>query len=118
MFFKSVTLNVLCFKNPCDLKILSCDGRLIEKLKTRSISSKICFCIRGQFIRLKATYKNHTEYKTIYLCEKRCQDIFVNFAFNTSISQRVFNVITLTDATYGFPVKNALLSFRQTAFDF
>ena len=111
MFAKKLCLDIYCSKFPCQLTILSCDGDL-KNVTIQSNISKFCFCTKSCAIRLLASHNGQTIHQTIYLTNLLCQKNFVNFVFDRTILQISNNIITLTDANYGFPIANALLNFK------
>jgi len=112
MIYKLVILNVFCVSKPCSLTIVSNNGNVIKKVTLKAINSKICFCTKEQSFKLIARYSNQTIYKTMCINNLRCQNIFVNFVFNSQLSQRISSEIKLLDANYGFPVTKAVLNFK------
>ena len=113
MCCKTVNLNIFCLNTPFKLTIMSCGDKVIENEVIRARCTKICVHTRQRYIKLFAWYNNQTVYHKICLSDARCQNIFVNFVFKKVFSKMVFSTITLTDAIYGFPVKSALLEFKQ-----
>ncbi len=113
MSFKSVTLNVCCSKIPCNLLIISANGHIIQKKLINSFKSKLYFCTRDCEIKVIAKLKDKTFYKTICLNNFKHQNICVNFTFNTVLSQKILNTISLLDANYNFPISKAILNFKQ-----
>ena len=111
MLEKLVILNIKSVQKPLKLTIFWDDN--VKKEIVCKKKTKFCICLKGDFVRLVAKYNNQTYLKTIYLKNFRCQNVFVNFMFNTTISQKTSGIITLTDLIYGFPVKKALLNFKQ-----
>ena len=110
---KLIFLNVCSFQIPCKIIILSPKNEFLEELTLKSFCSKINICTKGEILKLVAKHKNQTVYKTIYLSDFACQNVFANFAFDKSFSNRILRLITLKDANYGFDVLQAILSFKQ-----
>lgn len=113
MFNKLVVFNVLCSKIPCEIKINSCNNKLIKKTILKAKKSKFCVCANCCFLKVIAKYKNLIYFKTIYLNGLTCQNVFLNFSFSTKLYKSQTNLITLRDANYGIPVKRALLNFKH-----
>jgi hypothetical protein len=114
MFFKSIVLNIVCSKTPCKLTVLSCDDKIIEEFVAQSYFSKFCIRTKRQTIKLIAQYENHTICQTIRLCNKLCQTACLSFSFDTILPQKQLVFVNLSDATYGFPIKNAILNFKKS----
>ena len=113
MLFKKVALNIVCLSYPTTLSIFDCNNCLIKKQKIESNCTRICFYTKSKSVKLVARHKNQTVYKTIFLNCCRCQNIFVNFAFNEIVLQNYIISITLLDANYSFPVESAVLNFKK-----
>ncbi len=113
MISKAVFLDVICHKKPYYLTIMIDDCFMLKKAKINSFSSKFCICTKNERLTIIASYKTQAVYKTIYLNNKPCENICVNFLFNKTFSQRSNNIIKLLDVNYGFPVEKALLNFKQ-----
>ncbi len=118
MICKSVVLNILCFKTPCCLTIISDNGHIIKKTTLKYISSKICFCTNSKSIKLIARYNCKTICKTIYLSTSRCQNSFANLLFDTNPFNQSVKIIILLDANYGFPISKAIINFKQLRLNF
>ena len=112
MFNKKVNLNIYSSNIPYELTILSCDGRIIKNVIIQSTISKLCVCTGGCSIRLLASFNNQTIYQKILLGDCQSQSVFASFGFESNINPEILNIITLTDATYGLPVANAILNFK------
>lgn len=113
MIYKYVILNIFCSKKPCDLTIMYNNGNCKRRCNITSHHSKICIHTKESSVKITASYEEQIYYKTIYLDDLRCQNIFVNFGFYTTFCQKAVNLIRLTDANYGFSVSNAVLNFKQ-----
>ena len=113
MLYKRIKINVFCSKTPCLLTILSCDGKIIKKIKTKTKNTKICICTKERCVKLMAKYGNQIVFHKICVKGRLCQNVFVNFAFANIFSQKVFNTIILSDKNYGLPVTIASLNFKQ-----
>ena len=113
MFRKFVVLNISCSKRPCQITILYGDASCIKKHTITSKYTNICVYTKACSIKIIARYNEQIYYKTVYLNSFWCQNVFVNFEFNSIFSQTIVNIITLTDANYGFPISKALLNFKQ-----
>jgi len=113
MVFKSVLLNVICSKKPYYLTIILDDCEVIKNKKVISNITKYHICTNKKTIRIIARYQTQTVYKTIYLNNNLYNNICVNFMFNTKILQGTIGVFTLVDASYGLPVKQAMLNLIQ-----
>ena len=112
MFNKRIFLNIFSSNTPFDLVILSCNGKILKSVNLQSSFSKICIQTNSCCIKLLASFNEQTIYQKIYLSNCRNQNVFASFGFQKSVNPKVFNIITLTDSTYGFPVANAILNFK------
>lgn len=113
MFYKKILLNIFSSKQPCKVTVFSCDDEVIEEFAIQSYHTKICIRTKGRSIKLFAKYKSQTIYQTVSLYFNLCQSLVVNFAFDTILPHRQPSFITLSDRTYGFPIANAILNFKQ-----
>ena len=114
MSVKYVFLSVICSKQPCYLTIIADDCCVIKNKKIRNTASKFRIETKGNKLVFIVKYNYYTIFKTIYLNNCFCNDICINFTFNTKISQKTNNLIKLSDANYNFPIKNAILKFKNT----
>lgn len=113
MIFKTVVINVTCFTKPCTLTIMSDKGNFIKEVALKLFNTKICICTNEQRLKLIARFKSQDIYKTIYLNNQQCQNIFVNFLINKISSQRIIREIKLLVASYSLPVEKAILNFKK-----
>ncbi len=108
-----VILNIINSFQPFSLKIISSNGIVIKNQIVYLGTTKICVKISGKTIKLIARYTKYVSYKTIYLSNKKCQNICLNFAFNNSVFQKTINILSLLDKNYGFLVNKAILNFKK-----
>ena len=111
MKFNQYCLDIFCPKMPYDLTIMVDDCFVIKKAKINNTCSKFCINTKNKKLKIFARYNKQIVCKTIYLNNNSCENICVNFLFNTKLFQRTFNTIFLCDANYGFPVLRAMLNF-------
>lgn len=113
MFKKKVVIILYVSKTPCRLTISTNQGEILKSKIIESNNEKICICTKSCEITISAEYGTETIYEMFYLSNKRCQNIFSNIVFSPSRSKKITNIFTLSDATYGFPISNAILTFKQ-----
>ena len=113
MCFKSVCLNIACFKTPYQLTILLDDCVVIENATIKQCFNTFCLQTNKKKLKIFAKYQNYTLCKEICLNGCRCQDIYASFLFSTKILQNSNVRITLSDANYGFPIARAMLNFSN-----
>ena len=113
MFAKKVFINIFCSRLPCQLTILSCDNKMITQAFLQTNESQIFVYVKGNRIKLIATYQNETIFQTISLANRFCQIVYTTFAFSRIVNPSRI-LISLTDANYGFPIANATLNFTKT----
>ena len=110
---KKVVLSLYISKIPCEIIVLSNNGKLLHKSIIKTNKTKIHVCTRGSNIKLIVKNKGQTHYKNIFLNCARFQRIDVNFVFNRAFSQIMLNIFSLLDSNYRIPITKAELYFYK-----
>ena len=112
MIFKNLRLNFFSSNIPCKITISTCDGNLIAQKTINSNFYSFCVCTNACCIFVQAKFNNQAITKKILLCDCKCKSYSINFNFVLPLPQPALQTITLVDANYGLPIKNAILGFN------
>ena len=111
---KKIIINLLSNYLHYNLIIYSIDGKILKNSIINRNNVNICIYTKECYIKIVSSYNKQVNYKTIYLNNNKCQNICLSYVFN-NIFQIVSNRITLSDKKYGFPIKKAILKFKENS---
>ena len=113
MFFKKVNLNIFSSSIPYEITISDFSGCFIERRIINTNFYSFCLCTNACGIRLSGRYLTQVITKWVSLSNCLCKSYHTNFSFSLPSVQPATQAITLVDANYNLPVKNAILIFSN-----